>query len=53
MKTIWAVINYKDNEGELVFKGSKISCKAFIHDNEFLYPICKIRLYQKNNVKFL
>ena len=51
---IYAVIADKSTENviydkEVVFKGSKISCRNFAKDNAYIYPKTNIKLVQYNN----
>ena len=51
---IWAVIADKSIKNvsfdkEVVFKGSKVSCRNFEKDNSYIYPKTQIKLVQYNN----
>ena len=44
MKKEWVVVN---DECRIVFNGSKIACKAFMHDNTYIYKEMRLKLAKR------
>jgi hypothetical protein len=53
MTKIWYVIHRKYGNNHVVFKGSKLACKMFVKDNEFLYPVTSIKLGINGGVRLI